>query len=116
MIFHHSDAAILAEIGSRLARRRVDFGLTQAELAAQAGTAKRTVERLESTGAINLGTLLRILRVLDLIDRIDAFIPPASTPSPIALLALHGRERKRVSSRSRKSAQPPAQWTWGPET
>ena len=110
-----SDAAMLAELGARLARRRLDLSLTQAELAARAGIGKRTVERLESNGAANLGTLLRVLRVLDLLDRIDGLIPPNSTPSPIALLALRGKQRKRASSPRRKSRKPPAKWTWAPE-
>ena len=43
-----TDEAILEEIGRRLARRRVDLGCTQADLAEQSGVAKRTVERIEA--------------------------------------------------------------------
>ncbi len=39
------DVAILHEIGGRLARRRIDAELTQAQLAEAAGVSKRTVER-----------------------------------------------------------------------
>ena len=43
-----TDVVVLREIGARLKHKRVDSGLTQAQLAEQAGIAKRTVERLES--------------------------------------------------------------------
>ncbi len=43
-----SDEAVLREIGARMARRRLDFQLTQADLAEQAGVSKRTVERIEA--------------------------------------------------------------------
>ena len=43
-----SDAAVLLELGHRLSRRRVELELTQADLAREAGVAKRTVERVEA--------------------------------------------------------------------
>jgi len=43
-----ADDAILAEIGERVTRRRLDLQLTQADVAEQAGVAKRTLERIEA--------------------------------------------------------------------
>ena len=40
--------AVLEELGRRLARRRLDLGMTQADAAEQAGLGKRTVERTEA--------------------------------------------------------------------
>lgn len=109
-----SDSAILADLGSRLERRRLDLGLTQAALAAEAGVAKRTVERVESGGSAQLDTLLRILRVLGLLDRVEG-LAPAPVVSPIALLKLQGRQRKRASTRSGPNpASVP--WTWAPDS
>jgi DNA-binding XRE family transcriptional regulator len=42
-----SDETILAELGGRLAQRRIARSLSQAALAAESGVAKRTVERIE---------------------------------------------------------------------
>ena len=41
-----TDDVILAELGERLSRRRIDLGLTQARVADEAGISKRTVERM----------------------------------------------------------------------
>ena len=106
--------AFLAEFGTGLARFRIDLGLTQAEVATRAGIAKRTVERLESDGTANLDTLFRVLRVLGLLDRVNELFPRSST-SPIALLAVRGKERKRASSPRRKSGKPPSKWAWDAE-
>jgi len=43
-----TDDSVLAELGGRLARIRLDRNLTQAQLAEQAGVSKRTIERLEA--------------------------------------------------------------------
>ncbi len=43
-----TDDAILTEIGTRIARRRLDMGCTQAQVAEQAGVAKHTLERIEA--------------------------------------------------------------------
>ena len=43
-----TDAAVLTEIGRRLARVRLEKNLTQVQLAEQAGVSKSTVQRLES--------------------------------------------------------------------
>ncbi len=54
-----TDSAILAEIGRRLERRRINANLTQAQLADEAGIAKRTLERLESGASAEFVTLVR---------------------------------------------------------
>ena len=71
-----TDAVILGELGSRLAKIRLDHNLTQAQLATQAGVSKRTVERLE-TGAVatQLSGFIRVCRVLDLIERFESAHP-----------------------------------------
>ena len=72
-----ADDAILAEIGARVARRRLDFQLTQADVAEQAGVAKRTVERIEAGASAQMSSIVRILRVLDLLPGLDRMIPEA---------------------------------------
>jgi len=105
------DDAILAEIGKRLARRRVELDFTQAVLAEQAGISKRTVERLENGESIQMSTMIRILRILELLDAFDAVIPKGG-PRPLDLLRTRGRERKRASS---KKGESPSNrpWSWG---
>ena len=106
-----ADAAVLDEIGSRLARHRLEAGLTQAALAREAGVAKRTVERIEAGHAAELGTLIRILRVLNLIAGLQGLVPDPP-PSPIALLENRGRRRQRASGRRTAAAPGGRPWTW----
>lgn len=105
-----TDNAVLAEIGQRVARRRLDFQFTQADVAEQAGVSKRTVERLEAGISAQTSTLIRIFRVLDLLSALDHMIPEAVT-RPMDLLKRKGKARQRASSR--RSPHPSDKpWTW----
>jgi transcriptional regulator with XRE-family HTH domain len=107
-----TDQAVLQEIASRLERHRIESRLTQAVLAAQAGVAKRTIERIERGHAPDFVTLIRVLRVLKLTDGLENLVPPLS-PGPMALLKLRGRARRRVSLRTPKSATTEGRgWAW----
>ena len=111
-----TDEAILQEIGARLARRRIDAGLTQARLAEEAGVSKRTVERLEAGHGTDSVALLRVLRALQLLQGLEQLLPDRPQ-SPLALLGRRGRERKRVGHPRRQAAHsapspPGAPWKW----
>ena len=60
-----TDNVILAEIGERIARRRLDLQLTQADVAEQAGVSKRTLERIEF-GAWSLSPAFDMTYILTL--------------------------------------------------
>ena len=105
-----ADDAVLAEIGERVARRRLDLQLTQADLAEQAGIAKRTVERIESGASAQMSSMIRMLRVLELLAGLDRMIP-ASGPRPMDLLKRGGKPRQRASS-SRRPDRSDEPWTW----
>ncbi len=107
-----STDAVLAELGQRLARRRLDFSLTQAQAAEEAGVGKRTVERIEAGHDTQVSTLIRLLRVLELTDGLERLAPEPG-PRPMDLLKLSGKQRQRASSRR---ARPSAgEWRWGDE-
>jgi len=109
-----ADDVILAEIGGRVARCRLDLQLTQADLAEQAGIAKRTVERIEAGASAQMLSIIRILRALDLLSGLDRMIPEAG-PRPMDLLKRKGKVRQRASKRQSadRSDKP---WTWDDET
>ena len=109
-----TDDTILAELGLRLARHRLDRNLTQADLAREAGLSKRTVERIEAGESAQLSNLVRLARALGIVEFFDAFIPEPAV-SPVAQLKLLGKRRRRVSSRGER-ASPRGKWVWGDES
>ena len=105
-----TDKAILETLGKRLSRRRIDMQLTQAELAHEAGVSKRTVERIEAGYSSQTANLIRICRVLDLVSGLDRWIPETG-PSPMEMVKIKGKVRKRASSK-RKKRTPDNNWSW----
>jgi transcriptional regulator with XRE-family HTH domain len=137
-----TDAAVLAELGRRLTRHRLERNSTQAELAAEAGVGQATVQRAERGESVQMTSMLKLLRTLGLLGGLDAAIPE-SIDLPIAQLEREQRRiRRRASGRGRRaggrgqpsagggrdpsaggrgrppaaSAEPSDQpWTWGDE-
>jgi transcriptional regulator with XRE-family HTH domain len=105
-----SDAAILAELGTRLAALRLAANATQAALAEAAGVSKRTIERLEAGESTQTANLLRVMRALGIIEALDAAIPPVE-PGPMALLRGGGRARQRATGDA-PDAGPSGPWRW----
>jgi|SRR5947209_9424708 len=114
----NTDAAVLGELGERLARTRLERNLTQEQLARQAGVSPVTVLRLERGEEAKLTSLIRILRALGALDALDRLIPEP-TPSPIELVKLHGRRRQRASGAQaghEAIGDEPGPWRWGDES
>lgn len=110
-----TDDAVLAELGGRLARIRLERNLTQAQLAEQAGVSKRTIERLEAGAvATQLSGFIRVCRVLDVLEHFDVLIPEPM-PSPVAQLKLRGRQRRRASGTNIAKAAV-KNWQWRDES
>ncbi len=108
----NSDETVLRELGSRLARTRLERNMTQEELANDAGIGKSTLERIEGGREVRVSSLIRALRALGQIEVLDRLIPEP-LPSPIGRARLRGGERKRAG-RPRKPQDPhePAPWQW----
>lgn len=111
-----TDEAVLAELGRRLARTRLERNLTQAALGDEAGIGLATVQRLEGGQPARLTSLIRILRILGLLEALELLVPEP-TPSPIERLKLQGRQRRRAAHP--RSADEPSKdakpWAWGDE-
>ncbi len=106
-----TDRQTLARLGDRLARHRLNLNLTQAQLAREAGVAKRTVIRLENGESSQLANLIRVFRALGLLAHFDA-LGPAPLDSPIDQLKSRAKERKRASPAAKK-LEPSETWAWG---
>jgi transcriptional regulator with XRE-family HTH domain len=111
-----TDAAVLAELGRRMARHRLARNWTQAALAARAGVGQATVQRAEAGRSVQMTSMARLLRTLGLLEGLDAAIPE-SIELPIAELERE-RHGTRGRARARREPQGPATeraWTWGDE-
>src|SRR5271165_260578 len=115
-----TDAAVLAELGSRLERHRLERNWTQAEMAAQAGVGQATVQRAERGESVQMTSMIKLLRALELLAGLDLAIPE-SIDLPIARLEREQRGgRRRARGRRGRRADPPAgdageRWSWGEE-
>jgi transcriptional regulator with XRE-family HTH domain len=110
-----TDAAVLQELGRRLARHRLDKNVSQAKLAREAGVARRTVQRLEGGESVQLTSFLRVLRVLGLAANAELLVPEP-TVSPMEMLRLQQQRRQRAGSSKAPSPDEPSSWTWGDES
>ena len=111
-----SDQAVIGEIGARLAAIRLSRNQTQAQLAREAGVSLRTLTRMESGEvATQLSGFVRVCRALDLLGGINALVPEPA-PSPLAMVKLHGRARKRASTAGPTGRHAAKAWTWGDQT
>lgn len=110
----NTNQELLAEIGRRLRRERMNQELTQDMLAERTGLRQATISRVERGYDFTIETMIEILRALDRLENLDAFLP-APTASPIALAQHQGRERQRVRPNRRAEASDTS-WQWGDES
>lgn len=106
-----ADESILAELGQRIANRRIELNMTQAQVANKSGVAKRTVENIESGALGQMLTMVRILRVLGLMDNLNRLIPEV-VPKPIDLLKQKRKIRIRASSKKKSKKKTTQTWQW----
>ena len=117
-----SEAAILRELGDRLAAHRLEQNLSQADLAREAGLSTRTVGRMEAGESSQVTNWLRLLRALQLLTSLDSWIPQTGL-RPMEQLRLEKKRRRRASSSrgedgdgsGEHGSEPPTPWTWGDE-
>lgn len=95
-----SNPAIMIEIGKRLKSYRIRKNLSQKELASRAGISVLSVQNLEKGRFVTMVTFISILRMLKLLGNIEILVPELPI-SPVELLKLKGKTRKRVQKRNK---------------
>lgn len=103
-----SDEVILAELGARLTQRSMARSLSQVVLAVEAGISKRTVERIEAGGSVQLVTLIRLCPYIGFDGWIESMVA-GNWPKPYGLIKGKASEQgpttsKRSSCRARYEA------------
>jgi len=96
--------AIAAELGDRIKTARLNANLTQKAVAQKAGVSLKAVINCEK-GKSTLESMVAILIALEITEQLNAFIPKQEI-SPVQLIELKGKERKRAASPTKhKSAK-----------
>ena len=105
------DAALLKEVGRRIAGLRISAKMKQEELAVKAGISRYALSRLENgAGGIRLDSFLSVLRCLNALNRLSALLPePMLTPIQVAEM------EKRIKARPKRvrSARGKLACVWG---
>ncbi len=108
---YFSSHSALSEIGARLKAYRIDYPLTQKELADKSGVAVRSVLRMESGEDVQFGNLIKVLIALDLDANLDMLIPdPTKRPSYYLKDKTLMPQRKRVRKSERKTPHTDSKW------
>ncbi|EPJ44972.1 MAG: DNA-binding protein [Osedax symbiont Rs2] len=104
MTFEHLSAhAIASELGDRIRTARLNANLTQKALANKAGLSLKAVTNGEK-GKSTLESMIAILIALEITEQLNYFIPEQQI-SPVQLIKLRGKKRKRATSSSEGSTQ-----------
>lgn len=104
-----SDEAVLLELGTRIARARLNKNVTQDILAKEAGVSLPTLQRIEQGQSTNLTNFIRVLRALKLLDNMELLMPTAMK-SPLHE-ALTGQKLRQRAHPKEDDVQPG--WEWG---
>ena len=101
-------------IGQRIKQYRLDRNITQADLAEQAGLARRTITSIEKGEGGTVNTLLRVLRALGRLNLIgELFEEPPVSPNRLREMELKKHTRKYASKPRKQSEAKP--WVWEDE-
>ena len=87
---------IMLAYAKRVRALRIQFGITQKELAQRVGVAEGTIKRFEQTGEIQLRSLLAIALVLGRLDEFADIFKLPDVPT-----SLYKPEKKPLESRRR---------------
>ena len=103
MMYSKDDSPIYiaSVLGARLKSIRLNRDMTQEEVASKAWVSRRTVLNAEK-GSVKLSDLIAILSALNMLNNFNVLIPEVPL-SPIQLLKLQGKARKRASGNNKRT-------------
>jgi DNA-binding XRE family transcriptional regulator len=104
-----SDPAILKDIGQKLKGFRLQKNMTQEEIAQKIGLNRVTIGEIEKGRPSSLLTFIQLLRGLDKLDLLNNIIS-APTISPLQMIKLQGKSRKRASAKTPPKTKKKSAW------
>ena len=110
-----SSLTALTEIGARLKAYRIDYPLSQQELADKAGISRRSVVNMENGEDVQFSTLIKVLIALGLDSNLDMVVPDQKKrPSYYMKEKSVMHQRKRISKKKPKDSE--TTFKWGDES
>ena len=107
-------AAYLTDLSRRIRRYRIEYPMTQKELAAKVGISLRSLQYFENGKDIRTESLIRILTALDLEDNLRALVPDLDDRPSAYLKQAQNKTRQRAPRKG--IAQKNGTFRWGDET
>ncbi len=92
-----TDSSIAEELGGRLEQLRLEANKPQKEIAYELGISEGTY-RKAIMGRARFEVIIGIMRILEQLENLENFLPDRPF-SPIEMLKLQGKKRRRASSR-----------------
>ncbi|MCL2596868.1 MAG: helix-turn-helix domain-containing protein [Paludibacter sp.] len=93
-----SDKAILSQLGVQLKQMRLNRNITQLQMSKMAGLSRSVISTMENSGRGTMISFVQILRALQKLEMLNLFSTEMLV-SPIEIAKLHGKQRKRASSK-----------------
>lgn len=88
---------ILTDLGKRLKQQRLNQNLSVVALSKKSGVSVRTISGFErGEKNISLINLLELLRALGLLNNLDTLIPELPIVTPLELMKIEKKKRKRA--------------------
>lgn len=107
---NNNSKAILTLLSERIKAYRIEYPMTQKELADKSGVSVRSIQNFEHGSDIQLSNLVKIMNALELGDNISMLVPDVSKRPSMFL------EKTKKKERVRKAAkQTEVSFKWGDE-
>ncbi len=92
-----TNARIEIEVGERLKKLRLEYNITQNDLAKKTGLSRVSISKIERGMGVNLSSLIEIMRGLRVLENIEYLIPEQEI-SPIEMVRLKNKTKKKRAS------------------
>lgn len=84
-------------VGERIKKLRLEYNITQQDLAKKTGLSRVSISKIERGMGVNLSSLLEIMRGLRVLENIEHLIPEPEI-SPIEIIRLKNKTKKKRAS------------------